>query len=87
MPSCVARSQQPSSGAEPPAARDVFWFDLGPGVRLWLVPRRGLAVLGVVGIEQGARDTELPNLFIRALTDPAPAVNGTSSLDQLVPGH
>lgn len=78
--------QESWTGAEPPAARDTLWFDLGAGVRLWLVPRRGLAVLVWSGAPQGARDTELPNLFIRALTDQAPAV-GSSSLDQIVPGH
>jgi hypothetical protein len=80
-------SQEPWSGAEPPAARDTFWFDLGSGVRMWLVPRRGLSVLMWSASKQGARDTEMPNLFIRALTDQAPSLGGSSSLDQIVPGH
>jgi CubicO group peptidase (beta-lactamase class C family) len=80
-------SQEPWAGAEPPAARDTFWFDLGAGVRMWLVPRRGLSVLMWSASKQGARDTEMPNLFIRALTDQAPPLGGASSLDQIVPGH
>jgi hypothetical protein len=79
--------QQSASGAEPPAARDTFWFDLGAGVRLWLVPRRGLSVMIWSAAKNGARDTEIPNLFIRALTDQAPPVGGVSALESLVPGH
>lgn len=79
--------QQPWTGAEPPAARDALWFDLGPGVRLWLAPRRGLSVLLWSASKDGARDTEIPNLFIRSLTDPSPAVGGMSELNQIVPGH
>jgi CubicO group peptidase (beta-lactamase class C family) len=79
--------QQGATGSEPAAARDVFWLDLGAGVRLWLVPRRGLSVLLWSAKKDGARDTEVPNLFIRALTDQAPAVGSPSALDQMVPGH
>jgi hypothetical protein len=79
--------QQTWTGAEPPAARDALWFDLGAGVRLWLVPRRGLAVLVWSASKDGARDTEMPNLFIRALTDQAPSVGSASDIDQIVPGH
>jgi hypothetical protein len=80
-------AQQAWTGAEPPAARDALWFDLGAGVRLWLVPRRGLSVLVWSASKDGARDTELPNLFIRALTDQAPPVGSSSAIDQIVPGH
>ncbi|HMA11356.1 MAG TPA: hypothetical protein VKO83_05680 [Steroidobacteraceae bacterium] len=80
-------TQQAWTGAEPPAARDALWFDLGAGVRLWLVPRRGLSVLLWSASRQGARDTEMPNLFIRALTDQAPPVGAASAIDQIVPGH
>jgi len=80
-------TQQPWTGAEPPAARDALWFDLGAGVRLWLVPRRGLSVLVWSAAKDGGRDTELPNLFIRALTDQAPPVGSSSAIDQIVPGH
>lgn len=79
--------QQPWTGAEPPASRDAFWFDLGAGVRLWLVPKRGLSVLLWSASKSGARDTELPNLFIRALTDQAPAVGSSTDINQIVPGH
>jgi CubicO group peptidase (beta-lactamase class C family) len=79
--------QQPWSGAEPPASRDTFWFDLGAGVRLWLVPKRGLSVLLWSASKAGARDTEIPNLFIRALTDQAPTVGGSTDINQIVPGH
>lgn len=81
------RSQQGWAGAEPPAARDAFWFDLGSGVRLWLVPRRGLAVLLWTPGKAAARDTEMPNLFIRALTDQAVPLGGASDINQIVPGH
>lgn len=81
------QGQQGWSGAEPPAARDAFWFDLGAGVRLWLVPRRGLSVLVWSASKDGARDTEIPNLFIRALTDQAVTPGGASDINQIVPGH
>ncbi|HYP81611.1 MAG TPA: hypothetical protein VEQ17_15070 [Steroidobacteraceae bacterium] len=81
------REQAPWSGAEPPAARDASWFDLGAGLRLWLIPRRGLAILYWTDPDDGARDTELPNLVIRGLTDQAPPVSGASPLEQIVPGH
>jgi hypothetical protein len=73
-------------GAEPPAAREVLWFDLGAGVRLWLVPRRGLSVLLWTTSAEGARDTEVLNLFIRALTDQVPLSSG-SAIEQIVAGH
>lgn len=81
------REALPWTGAEPPATRDTLWFDLGAGVRLWLVPKRGLSVLHWAASKDGARDTELPNLFIRALTDQAPPVGGASDLERMVPGH
>jgi hypothetical protein len=81
------KAQQAWTGAEPPAARDALWFDLGAGVRLWLVPRRGLSVLLWTPSKAGARDTEIPNLFIRALTDQAPTVGSMSDINQIVPGH
>jgi hypothetical protein len=81
------RQQQGTAGAEPPAARDTFWFDLGPGLRLWLVPRRSLSVLLWTDSAPLARDTEIPNLLIRGLIDQAPAIDASSKLDQIVPGH
>lgn len=81
------RRQQGAAGAEPPAARDTFWFDLGPGLRLWLVPRRALSVLLWTDSADQARDTEIPNLLIRGLIDQAPAIDAPSTLDQIVPGH
>lgn len=81
------RQQQATEGAEPPAARDTFWFDLGPGLRMWLVPRRALSVLVWADSAAQARDTELPNLLIRGLIDQAPAIDAPSALDQIVPGH
>lgn len=77
--------QAPWSGDEPPVARDAYWFDLGTDLRLWLAPRRGLAIL--VWADDGvARDTLLPNIILRGLNDQAPAVEG-SGLNELVPGH
>jgi hypothetical protein len=81
------KQQQGAEGAEPPAARDTFWFDLGPGLRLWLVPRRALSVLIWTETALRARDTEIPNLLIRGLIDQAPAIDAPSALDQIVPGH
>lgn len=69
---------------EPLLARDGTGFDLAPGVRLWLAPRRNLAVL-VWTDAQGARDTLLPNLILRGLADAAPAIEG--AIGDLVPGH
>jgi len=80
------KEQQAAAGAEPPAARDAFWFDLQPGIRLWLVPRRQLSVLVWTDSKTQARDTELPNLLIRGLIDQAPAIDAPA-LDQIVPGH
>jgi len=81
------RQQQGTAGAEPPAARDTYWFDLGPGLRLWLVPRRALSVLVWTDSAVQARDTEIPNLLIRGLLDQTPAIDAASALDQIVPGH
>jgi len=81
------RWQRQWTGAEPPAARDTSWFDLGSGVRLWLVPRRGLAVLYWTGSSDAATDTEMPNLMIRGLLDQAPPIDAPAALDQIVPGH
>jgi hypothetical protein len=81
------KQQQAAEGAEPPASRDTFWFDLGPGLRLWLVPRRALSVLVWADSAAQARDTEIPNLLIRGLVDQAPAIDAASKLDQIVPGH
>ncbi len=83
QPVWLAR-QVPWQGAEPPAERDVYWFDLGEDLRLWLAPRRGLAVL--VWADGGrARDT-IPNIILRGLNDQAPPIGGTG-LNELVPGH
>lgn len=79
-------AQRSWSGDEPPAARDMIWFDLGNDLRLWLVPRRGLAVM-VWADEADAPDTTLPNIIVRGLLDQAPPVSGAGRLDELVPGH
>jgi hypothetical protein len=79
--------QQAWAGAEPPAAREVYWFDLGPDLRLWLVPRRALSVLHWASGSQRARDTAIPNIIIRGLTDSSPAVSGAAELNDIVPGH
>jgi hypothetical protein len=77
--------QQPWTGDEPPAARDIHWFDLGTDLRLWLVPRRGLAILYWADAHN-ARDTLVPNIILRGLQDQLPA-GGTTELNDLVPGH
>ncbi len=78
-------AQQQWSGDEPPHARDTYWFDLAPDMRLWLVPRRGIAMLAW-GRGDKARDTLIPNIILRGLTDQAPAITG-GGLNELVPGH
>jgi uncharacterized protein YjeT (DUF2065 family) len=78
-------SQLPWTGDEPPAAREVYWFDLGTDLRLWLVPRRSLAILHWAD-RRKARDTLVPNIILRGLQDQLPA-GGTAELNDLVPGH
>jgi len=73
------------TGDEPPAARDVYWFDLGNDLRLWLAPRRGLQIVVWAGGGQ-ARDTLIPNIILRGLNDQAPPIGG-GNLQDLVPGH
>ena len=77
--------QQPWRGDEPPAARDTCWFDLGNDLRIWLAPRRGIAVLVWAG-GGIARDTLIPNIILRGLNDQAPAIGG-GGLNEMVPGH
>lgn len=77
--------QLPWTGDEPPASREIYWFDLGTDLRLWLVPRRGLAILNWTD-ERLARDTLIPNIILRGLQDQLPA-GGTTGLNDLVPGH
>ncbi|HTQ36472.1 MAG TPA: hypothetical protein VMH77_05495 [Steroidobacteraceae bacterium] len=76
--------QAPWRGDEPPAERSTYWLDLGPDLRLWLAPRRGLAVL-VWASGGKAQDTLIPNIILRGLNDQAPPTGG--GLDDLVPGH
>ncbi len=78
-------SQRPWSGDEPPVERDVYWFDLDAGLRMWLAPRRGLQILVWSGDER-ARDTLIPNIILRGLNDQAPSIGG-GDLQDLVPGH
>lgn len=73
-----------SQGDEPFLARDGVTFDLQKGVRLWLAPRRQLAIL--VWADAGvARDTLIPNIILRGLNDAAPAIGG--GIGDIVPGH
>jgi hypothetical protein len=74
----------PWQGDEPLLARDALWFDLEPGLRLWLAPRRGLAVLAWAG--EASRDTRIPNIILRGLNDQAPTI-GDGGLEDIVPGH
>jgi hypothetical protein len=77
--------QSPWIGDEPPATRELYWFDLGSDMRLWLVPRRGLAILYWADAQK-SRDTLVPNIILRGLQDQLPA-GGTTELNDLVPGH
>lgn len=79
-----AQDPAPALGDEPLLARDGTAFDLAPDLRLWLAPRRNLAIL-VWGANDQARDTLLPNLILRGLNDPAPAIGG--DISDMVPGH
>lgn len=80
----AAQSPAPWTGDEPLLAQQALWFDLQPGVRLWLAPRRQLAIL-VQGDEDVARDTRIPNIILRGLNDASPAVG--SGIGDIVPGH
>lgn len=71
-------------GDEPLLARDGLAFDLAPGLRIWIAPRRQLTLL-VWGDVATARDTLLPNIVLRGLEDAAPAIGG--ELSDIVPGH
>ena len=75
------------TGDEPPAAHETFWFDLGPGVRLWLLPRRGLSILVWAAGSDQARDPAIPNLIIRGLVEQSVAPGATSNISDIVPGH
>jgi hypothetical protein len=80
----AAHTSAAAEGDEPFLARDGMTFDLEPGVRLWLAPRRNLAIL-VWGDAALARNTLLPNLILRGLNDPSPAIGG--DISDIVPGH
>jgi hypothetical protein len=71
-------------GDEPLLAQDGAAFDLAPGQRLWLAPRRQLAIF-VWADTAVARDTLLPNIVLRGLNDPSPAIGG--GIGDIVPGH
>jgi hypothetical protein len=79
-------AQRPWTGAEPPAARDVYWFDLESDVRIWIVPRRGVVVLQWSRGDE-ASDTTLLNIILRGLTDQSPSIGGAAELNDIVPGH
>lgn len=80
----LAAREPDSQGDEPYLARDGVTFDLQKGVRLWLAPRRQLAIL-VWADADVARDTLIPNVILRGLNDPAPAIGG--GIGDIVPGH
>lgn len=80
------KAQEPWTGEEAPATRDIYWFDLGSDVRLWLAPRRALTVLHWAG-DGDSRDTLLPNTILRGLLDQTSTVEGAPGLGDLVPGH
>lgn len=80
----LAEHRPQTGGDEPLLAREGTAFDLQPGVRIWLAPRRSLTML-VWADEEVARDTLLPNLILRGLNDASPAISG--DISDLVPGH
>lgn len=71
-------------GDEPLLSRDGTAFDLQDGVRLWLAPRRQLAIL-VWADDAVARDTLIPNIILRGLNDASPTIGG--DISDIVPGH
>jgi hypothetical protein len=75
------------TGDEPPAAREAFWFDLGPELRLWLLPRRGLSILQWSANSDQARDPAIANLLIRGLVEQSVAPGATTNISDIVPGH
>jgi hypothetical protein len=79
----AAHTSAGTAGDEPFLARDGMSFGLQPGVRLWLAPRRNLAIL--VWGEALAGNTLLPNLILRGLNDPSPPISG--DISDIVPGH
>jgi hypothetical protein len=80
----AAHTSAATEGDEPFLARDGMSFELQPGVQLWLAPQRNLAIL-VWGDAGLARNTLLPNLILRGLNDPSPAIGG--DISDIVPGH
>ena len=68
-------------GAEPLAASDGYVLRGASGIRLWVVPRFELAILGVASDDE----TRLPNGVIRAIRD-RQSTSGVG-LKDLVPGH
>jgi hypothetical protein len=76
-------------GSEPFATEQAFFLRGPERWRLWLMPTLGLGVLfgAGAGASAGWDETRLPNLVIRAISDPAPAPGRGSQLQQLVPGH
>ncbi|MGH8231009.1 MAG: hypothetical protein ACRESY_04235 [Steroidobacteraceae bacterium] len=75
-------------GAEAFADRDVLFLRGPARWRFWVVPRLKLALLfGAAADPAHWDETRLPNLVIRALSEPAAAGDVGSKLQQLVPGH
>jgi hypothetical protein len=75
------------TGDEPPAAHETYWFDLESGVRLWLLPRRGLSILFWAVNGDQARDPAIPNILIRGLVEQSVAPGATTNISDIVPGH
>jgi CubicO group peptidase (beta-lactamase class C family) len=81
------RDPEPA-GAEPFAARDVYFLRGANGTRLWLAPSLQLAVLYVAAPGAATADhTGFFNQVIRAVQDRPQESRDQSLLQQLVPGH
>jgi hypothetical protein len=77
-----------ASGAEPFAARDVYYLRGNDRTRLWIAPSLQIVALHVAGPAgaNGWDETQLFNQLLRAATDRTTANSG-DLLNQLVPGH
>jgi hypothetical protein len=76
-------------GGEPAEAKDLFFVGTEDHWRLWLMPDLRVAVLfgGGAGGAAPWDELRLPNLVVRALSEPASVDDGASKLKGLVPGH
>jgi hypothetical protein len=78
-----------ASGAEPFAARDVYYLRGNERTRLWIAPSMQIVALQMAGPAgaNGWDETQLFNQVLRAATDRTTTASAGDLLNQLVPGH